>query len=154
MIMAKSCHAEQSHTLINVYRERCSVQRVNTEFFFTRPPFYETSLWFFFLLVLSETKTYSFHKTSSHRWITLSYSEIHWCAALPHKSNFFLISPQGCRDETSALSPLPPFFLYFFQFCLKRFGTFKKLHHMFTRVDRTLSLKLTFILCWPISWTW
>lgn len=58
-------------------------------------------------------KTYCSHKTISHRCITLSYSEIYCCAASLYKSNFFLISPQGCRDVTTALSPLPLFFFFF-----------------------------------------
>lgn len=49
------------------------------------------------------------------------------------KTNFVLISPQGCRDETTALSLLPLFFFFCrsFIFCLERFGTFKQMRHVF-----------------------
>lgn len=58
------------------------------------------------------------------------------------KSNFFLISPQGCRDEMTALSPLPLFFIAVLSF---KFGMFWDLQTNASHVHKAqLTVKMDF----------
>lgn len=103
------------------------------------------------LVVLSEMKTYCVHKTSSHRRITLSYSEIHWCAALLYKSNFFLISRHECKDEKLLYHHhLSSSSLLFVHFYLEHFGYLQTNASHVRRAHFTV--EVDFFLCWPISW--
>lgn len=99
----------------------CSLRcEIRNTFFYTRF-FYESNFYksskillrslLLFLVVLSEMKMYCFDKTSSHRCITLSYSEIYWCAALLYKSNFSPDFPTGMQRWNNCFITTPSLLL-------------------------------------------